>query len=88
MNEVITRDYRKKDNLKWFNDNFFIAVYDQYDNFITNFDNIESTTNALNISLKKILESIRNKTRLEYKGKKLRLFVYKKEKIDERTRRR
>lgn len=88
MNEVITRDYRKKDNLKWFNDNFFIAVYDQYDNFITDFDNIESTTNAFNISLKKILESIRNKTRLEYKGKKLKLFVYKKEKIEEKSKRR
>lgn len=88
MNEVISRDYRKKDNLNWFNDNFFIAVYDQNDNYITSFEKIESIDTAFNIGLKKILEAIRNNTRLEYNNLKLKLFVYKKEKIKEEVRRR
>ena len=88
MNEVITRDYRKKDNLKWFNDNYFIAVYDQYDNFITYFENIENVCQAFNIKLSKLLKYIRYNISIQNKNNKLRLFVCKKEKIDERTRRR
>lgn len=88
MNEVITKDYRKKSNLDWFNDNYFIAVYDQYDNCINIFETIESIGTAFDIGLKKILEAIRNNTRLEYENLKLRLFVYQKEKIKEEVRRR
>ena len=88
MIEVITRDYRKKDNLRWFNDNFFIAVYDQNDNYIASFENIESIETAFNIKLKEVLKRIKNNLGLEYNGHKLRLFVYKKEKIEEKSRRR
>ena len=87
-NEVIKRDYRKKDNLKWFNDNYFISVYDENDNNIASFENIETPTKVFNIELKKILESIRNNTRLEYKGNIIKLIVYKKEPIKEAVRRR
>lgn len=88
MNDVINRDYRKKDNLSWFNDNYFIAVYDCNDNYITSFENIEMVPAVFNIKLKKILESIRNNTRLEYNNLKLKLYIYKKEKIEENVRRR
>ena len=88
MNEVIKRDYRKKDNLKWFNDNYFISVYDENDNNIMSFENIETPTKVFNIELKKILEAIRKNARLEYKGNILKLVVYKKEPIKEAVRRR
>ena len=88
MNEVIKRDYRKKDNLKWFNDNYFISVYDENDNNIMSFENIETPTKVFNIELKKILEAIRKNARLEYKGHILKLVVYKKEPIKEAVRRR
>lgn len=88
MNEVITRDYRKKDNLKWLDDNYFIAVYDQYDNYVTSFENIDDPTKVFNITLMELLRKIRNNLGLEHNGHKLKLFVYKKEKIEENVRRR
>lgn len=88
MNEVIKRDYRKKDNLKWFNDNYFISVYDENDNNIMSFENIESTSTAFNIGIKPILKHIRYNLGFEYKGHILKLVVYKKEPIKEAVRRR
>ena len=88
MNEIINRDYRKRNNLEWFNDNYFIAVYDSNDNYITSFENIEMVPTVFNIKLKKILESIRNDTKLEYNNLKLKLYIYKKDKIEENVRRR
>jgi len=88
MNEIINRDYRKKDNLKWFNDNYFIAVYDCEDNYITSFENIESFGTAFNITINKIIKRIKNNLGLEQNNLKLKLFIYKKDKIEENVRRR
>ena len=88
MNEVLIRDYRKKSNLDWFNDNYFIAIYDQNDNNIMSFEDIETPVKVFNITLQRLLDKIRNNLGIEYKGHKLKIYVFEKEKEIENVRRR
>lgn len=96
MNEVLTRDYRKKENLNWLNNNIFMAVYDQYDNNILSFENIESACQHFNITMMELLRKIRNCLKnnlenyfgIEYQGHKLKIYVFEKDKLMEEVRRR
>ena len=66
---------------QWFNDNYFISLYDSGDNNIFSFDTIENASCFFNMSLKIFLQSLRNGV-IEYNNKRCKLYIYKKDKLD------
>lgn len=76
----MNKDFRKKANLKWLNDNYFISIYDINDNFIGSCGTIELSSKLFNIETKKILERIRNNQYIEFQNGLYKLFFVKKDK--------
>lgn len=96
LNEVIYQNYlenkfkdlRKKKALEWFNENYFVALYDYEDNYVTQFEDVESTSHAFNIPVKKVLYLIRNDSYIVVNNHKYKMYLVRKEKIKEEVRRR
>jgi len=82
------KDLRKKEALKWFNDNFFIALYDYYDNYVTSFEDVESITTAFNIPTKKVLYLLRTDSCITINNHKYKMYLVQKNKIQENYKRR
>ena len=87
IEEIVTKDYRKKKNLKWFNDNYFIAVYNYYDDNIDTFENIEEMANKYRLKVSYIFAAIRKSYGIEIYDTKHKIYVYKKTKINENYKR-
>lgn len=81
MNVDLNKNFKSNYVKQWFNDNYFISLYDDEDNNIFSFDIIEEALCFFNMSLKIFLQSLRNGT-IEYEHKKCKLFIYKKDKLD------
>lgn len=74
------KDFRKKESLKWFNDNYFVALYTKDDEYITSFETIEDTSNYFNIEVKEILRKIRQDDFVLFKNILCKLYLVRKEK--------
>lgn len=72
-------DFRKREALKWFNDNYFVALYTKEDEYITCFENVEEISNFFNVPVCKVLERIRNDQFIVYKNNFCKLYLVKKE---------
>ena len=66
---------------QWFNDNYFISLYDNEDNNLFSFEDIDSATQFFNLPLKTFLRALRNGS-IEYNHKKCKLYIFKKDKED------
>ena len=92
MNQICVRnrfkDFRRKKALEWFNENYFVALYDYLDNYVTQFEDVESTANAFNIPVKKVLYLIRTDSYIVLNNHKYKMYLVRKEKIEEHVRRR
>ena len=73
------KDFRKRGSLKWFNDNYFVALYTKDDEYITCFENVDEVSNFFNIPIFKVLERIRNDEFIIYKNVFCKLYLVKKE---------
>lgn len=82
------RDLRSKKALEWFNENYFVALYDYNDNYITSFEDVESTGNAFNIPIKKVLYLLRTDSYIVINNHKCKMYLVRKEKIEEDFKRR
>ena len=87
IEDIVEKNYRKKENIKWFNDNYFIAVYNYYDENINSFEEIEEMAKKYHLKLKYIFAAIRNRYGLEIYDTKYKIYVYKKNKINEHYKR-
>ena len=77
---IFTFNFAKSEVKRWFNDNYYVSVYDTDDNNIMSFEKIEDMPYFFNQPLFQIIRAIRdNLGMLEYSGHKVKLYVYKKE---------
>lgn len=81
MNFDLSQNFKINSVREYFNNNYFICLYDELDNYITFFENIESATNFFNMRLCNFLRSLRSGI-IEYNHKRCKLFIYKKDKED------
>jgi len=82
------KDLRSKKALEWFNENYFVALYDYNDNYVNHFEDVESISHAFNIPVKKVLYLVRTDNYLVIDNHKYKLCLVKKEKEIEIKRRR
>lgn len=73
-----------KSNLvkQWFNDNYFISLYDNDDYLITVFNDIEEPTKFFNMPLFEFLRALRVGV-IEFNHKKCRLYIFEKDKEED-----
>ena len=81
MNFDLTQNFRINSVREYFNNNYFICLYDKQDNYITSFENIEESTNFFNMRLDNFLRALRKGT-IEYNNKRCKLYIFKKDKED------
>ena len=81
MNYNLNQNFKNNSVKNWFNDNYFISLYDSEDNNIFDFDNIELATNFFNMPLKTFLRALRNGI-IEFDCKKCKLYIFEKDKED------
>lgn len=67
----------------WFNQNYFICLYDKQDNYITSFENIETASNFFNKPVWRILENLRRGIGITYNHKYCKLICMEKDKEDD-----
>lgn len=72
------KDLRKKKALEWFNETYFVAMYDLEDNFIDYCEDIESFSKTFNIPVKKLLQIIRTDTCIVLNHQKCKLYLVRK----------
>ncbi len=82
MNFDLSQNFKINSVRNYFNLNYFICLYDEQDNYITSFENIESSTQFFNMRLCNFLRALRNGV-IEYDHKRCKLFVFKKDKEEE-----
>lgn len=84
MDNVIDLNVNFKSNKikQWFNENFYIGLYDSNDNFITLFEDIEEPSKFFNIPLFLFIRALKRGT-IEYNHHKAKLFIFEKEKEEE-----
>ena len=81
MKISLDKNFKINSVRNWFDSNYFISLYDNEDNNVFDFDNIESATNFFNMKLCHFLRALRNGV-IEYNHKKCRLYIFKKDKED------
>lgn len=74
-------NFKSYDVKEWFNNNYFIGLYDRNDNIITIFDDIEEPTKFFNIPLFLFIRALKRGT-IEYNRHKAKLYIFEKEKDD------
>lgn len=72
------KDLRKKKALEWFNETYFVAIYDLEDNFIDYSEDIESFSKTFNIPIKKLLQIIRTDSCIVLNHQKYKLYLVRK----------
>ena len=84
MNSVnlLNLDFRSSLTKKWFNDNYFIGLYNLDDTLITVFEDIESVTRFLNKPLKLVIYRLKNNDYIEYNNHKVKMYIFKKDEED------
>lgn len=63
--------------------NYYLAIYDLNDNYITQLENIDEATTLFNKQKKELNRIIKNDDCLVYLGHKVRIYLFKKFNIDE-----
>lgn len=81
------KDLKSKKALEWFNENYFVALYDYNDNYVTQFDDVESIGHAFNIPVKKVLYLVRTDSYIVIDNHKYKMYLVRKDKIEENVRR-
>ena len=61
-------------------DDFFVAIYDKYDNYIYSLDTIEDTAKFFDIRVKDVLRNLRDDRNFLYKNNFVKIFLIKKDK--------
>lgn len=87
MKDYLTKDYRNTKNIEWFNNNYFIAIYDYYDDNIESFENINELAKKYNLTKRYIFKALRTQMGLEIHNSKIYMYVFKKTKINENYKR-
>lgn len=84
MNSVnlLNLDFRSSLTKKWFNNNYFIGLYNLDDTLITVFEDIEALTKFLNKPLKLVIYRLKNDDYIEYNNHKVKMYIFKKDKED------
>lgn len=67
----------------WFNQTYFICLYDKQDNYITSFDNLEDLSLFLNKSIGWIIDNLRRGLGIVYDHKRYKLICFEKDKDDD-----
>lgn len=78
--KILSENLRKHYAMKYFNDNYFIAVYSKSDEYIFSLETLQEASKYFNISVSKILEKLRQDSFIIYKGVPVKLYLVKKEK--------
>lgn len=79
MNKILEENMRKKGVLNYLNENYFIAVYSEKDNYLFSFDTLEETSYFFKMPIKEILRKLRQNTFINDNGVFVKLYLYKKE---------
>lgn len=82
MNFDFLQNFKTNFVKQYFNDNYFICLYDKQDNYITSFENIEQSSKFFNMKQKNFLRALK-KGVIEYNNQRCKLFVFKKDKEDD-----
>jgi hypothetical protein len=77
----LNQNFKVNSVRNWFNDNYFISLYDNEDNNLFSFNNIETASHFFNMKLCHFLRALRNGV-IEYNNKRCKLYIYKKDKLD------
>lgn len=85
MNSInlLNLDFRSSLTKKWFNDNYFIGLYNLDDTLITVFEDVEALTKFLNKPLKLVIYRLKNNDYIEYNNHKVKMYIFKKDKEDD-----
>lgn len=82
MNFDLNQNFKINSVRNWFDSNYFISLYDNEDNNVYSFDDIESATNFFNMKLCHFLRALRTGV-IEYEHKRCKLYIFKKDKEDD-----
>lgn len=82
MNIDLNLNFKSNLVKQWFNDNYFIGLYDNNDVLLTVFENTDETCKFLNMPLRYLVQALKNNWGVEYNHKRYRLYVFEKEKDD------
>lgn len=80
--EVLKLDFRKRETLNWFNENYFVSVYCSDDINYFSFEDLESCSKFFKISVEKILRNIRTGEYILINNEKYRFYFIHKEDLD------
>lgn len=72
-------DMRNKEYCQWFKETHFMAIYNEYDEFITTIENIDTLPNVLNIPMKELFRIERENRYIMINGKKYKIYFFKKD---------
>lgn len=75
--------FRFKSSFDWFDNNYFLCIYDKNDNYLMSFDSIEETSKFFNKSVKRILFALRNNLGIVYNHKQCKLICIEKDKEED-----
>ena len=67
----------------WFNQTYFICLYDKHDNYITSFDSLQDLSLFLKKPIKRILDNLRRGIGITYDHKYCKLICLEKDKEDD-----
>ena len=82
MKDILNSNFRFISIRDYFDLNYFISLYDENDNNLYSFDDIESASNFFNMRLCNFLRALRSGV-IEYNHKRCKLYVFKKDKDDD-----
>ena len=83
MKDTLNVSFKFNSIKNWFNENYFICLYDRFDNYITSFDTIEDTSKFFNKPIKRIIYNLRNGIGVAYNHKYCKLICMEKDKEDD-----
>ena len=83
MNLDLNFNFARNDVKKWFNDNYFIGLYDLNDNLITVFDELGALTKFLNKPLNLIIYRLKTSGLIEYNSHKVKMYIFEKDKEED-----
>ena len=83
MKEKLNISFKFNSVKNWFDNNYFLCLYDRQDNFITSFDCMQDCSNYLGKSIGWIIDNLRRGFAIVYNHKKYKLICIEKDNEDE-----
>lgn len=78
--KILSENLRKRYAMNYFNENYFIAIYTEEDDYIFSLDTLEETSNFFQIPVCEVLRKLRQDSFINYNGNLVKLYLVKKEK--------